>query len=98
MSRLSRATCLSLPAALMLAACQPTTPNDPVVSRPDRDACGASAYSDRVGKDHAAYDFSAPGRIVRTLGPNSPMTMDYRLERLNVDIDKAGKITRIWCG
>jgi hypothetical protein len=98
MSRLFAATCLIVPAALALAACQPTTANDPVLNRPDRDACGASAYSDRVGKDHTQYDFSAPDRPVRVLGPDTPMTMDYRIDRLNVDIDKANKITRIWCG
>ncbi len=98
MSRLFAATCLIVPAALALAACQPTTANDPVLNRPDRDACGASAYSDRVGKDHTQYDFSAPDRPVRVLGPDTPMTMDYRIERLNVDIDKTNKITRIWCG
>ncbi|WP_238987529.1 I78 family peptidase inhibitor [Roseovarius dicentrarchi] len=98
MSRLSLAACMAVPAALMLAACQPATNNDPVLNRPDRDACGAAAYSNRVGKDHTAYDFSAPNRPVRVLGPNTPMTMDHRTERLNVDIDTQGRITRIWCG
>ncbi|MRU14904.1 hypothetical protein FDP25_05605 [Roseovarius sp. A21] len=26
------------------------------------------------------------------------MTMDHRPDRLNVDLDEAGRITRIWCG
>ncbi|MDO5756972.1 MAG: I78 family peptidase inhibitor [Rhodobacterales bacterium] len=99
MPRLSFAACLILPAALALAACQAPAPNDPVVlNRPNLNACGATAYADTIGKDHTAYDFSAPGRTVRILGPDSPMTMDHRLERLNVDIDKAGRITRVWCG
>ncbi|PVA10414.1 hypothetical protein DC366_09280 [Pelagivirga sediminicola] len=98
MSRLSLAACLIAPAALALAGCQSANAKDPVVVRNDRDACGATAYSGRIGKDHRQYDFSAPNRPVRVLGPDSPMTMDHRLERLNVDIDTAGKITRIWCG
>ncbi len=98
MSRSSLAACLAIPAALVLAACQPTTANDPVAFSPARDACGASSYWDRVGKNHKAYDFSAPDRPVRVLGPDTAMTMDYRTDRLNVDIDRGGKITRIWCG
>lgn len=98
MSRLSRIACLIVPAALALAACQPSSAKNPAANRADRDACGASAYWDRVGKDHTQYDFSAPDRPVRILGPNTPMTMDYRIDRLNVDTDRKGKITRIWCG
>ncbi|HEY9037327.1 MAG TPA: I78 family peptidase inhibitor [Roseovarius sp.] len=98
MSRLSLAACLAIPAALVLAACQPSAGNDPVASSSDRDACGASAYWDRVGKDYTAYDFGAPDRPVRILGPDTAMTMDHQTQRLNVDIDNAGKITRIWCG
>ncbi len=98
MSRLSVAICLVAPAVLALAACQPKTAKNPVLDRSDYNACGASAYSDRVGKNHKAYDFSAPNRPVRILGPDTAMTMDHRIDRLNVDIDAAGRITRIWCG
>ena len=92
------AACLALPVALTLAACAPSPAEGPAMNRPDRDACGASRYSDLVGTDYRQHDFSAPGRPVRILGPDTAMTMDYRIERLNVDIDKSGRITRIWCG
>ncbi len=98
MSRSSRAACIALPVALVLTACQPVTVDDPVTFSTGRDACGASSYWDRVGKNHKAYDFSAPDRPVRILGPDTAMTMDYRTDRLNVDIDRGGTITRIWCG
>ena len=98
MSRIPFTACLIVPAALALAACQPTGAKDSGASRHDRDACGASAYSGRVGTDYKQYDFSAPNRPVRVLGPDTAMTMDHRVDRLNVDIDKSGKITRIWCG
>ena len=98
MTSLMRTACLIVPAALVLAACQPTAANDPVLNRPDRDACGATTYSDRIGQKHTQFDFSAPNRPVRVLGPDTPMTMDYRIDRLNVDTDAAGRITRIWCG
>lgn len=98
MSRSTLAAFLVLPAALMLGACQGGGSDSPVASQPDRDACGARAYSDRIGKDHERYDFKALDRPVRIVGPDMAMTMDYRAERLNVDIDDKGRITRIWCG
>ena len=96
------AAALALTAALTLAACggapvgqgASRTAASPAAS----DTCGATAYSDRIGKKHEAFDFSAPGRPVRIVGPNMAMTMDYNPERLNVDIDSQGRITRIWCG
>ncbi len=98
MPRLMRTACLLVPAAFALAACQSTAANNPAPSSPGRDTCGASAYSDRIGQKHAQFDFSAPNRPVRVLGPDTQMTMDYRIDRLNVDTDAAGRITRIWCG
>lgn len=34
----------------------------------------------------------------RFIAPDTAITMDYRAERLNFDLDAAGVITRIWCG
>jgi hypothetical protein len=52
---------------------------------------------DRLGKAASVQDFSAyPAK--RILSPNSPMTMDHSPERLNIDTDALGMITRLWCG
>ncbi len=97
-------TALFLSAATALAACGAGAPGgarsgaQPVFSPAVSDSCGASGYSDRIGKDHKGFDFSAPNRPVRIVGPDMAMTMDYRIDRLNVDIDGRGRITRIWCG
>src|SRR5690606_19521474 len=95
MARLPISALLAILAALALAAC---APGGPARNSPDRDACGASAYFDMVGQNHAQFDFSPENHPVRILGPNSPMTMDYQIKRLNVDIDNSGQITRVWCG
>jgi len=34
----------------------------------------------------------------RVLFPTTPATMDYREDRLNVSVDKADRITRVFCG
>ena len=52
-------------------------------------------YSDAVG-EQARQDAGA--EKVRTLKPNQPMTMDYRVERLNLYLDANGNIERIACG
>ncbi|MEX1236102.1 MAG: I78 family peptidase inhibitor [Roseovarius sp.] len=96
-------TALILSAATALAACSGAAPGErrsaqPANSPAVTDSCGAAAYSDRIGKDHNTFDFSAPNRPVRIIGPDSAMTMDYNPARLNVDTDGSGRITRIWCG
>ncbi|UYG00462.1 I78 family peptidase inhibitor [Halomonas sp. GD1P12] len=37
-------------------------------------------------------------RDVRVLPPNSVATMDYREDRLNIELDEAGRITALRCG
>jgi len=104
MPRRFSATTLVLTAATLLAACGGGAPGgrqggaQSVYSPAATDSCGATGYSDRIGRDYKSYDFSAPNRPVRIVGPDTAMTMDYRTDRLNVDIDGRGRITRIWCG
>lgn len=59
--------------------------------------CGADQVQDLVGQmvDDSRDRFGPDARIIP---PNSPITKDYRRNRLNVDLDEAGLITRIWCG
>lgn len=84
-------------APIALMACQTGTPPP---STPERapDTCGAAGYDHLIGTQHDARDFAAPGRVLRIIPPNSAVTMDYNTERLNVDIDDRGRVTRIWCG
>jgi hypothetical protein len=84
-------------AALVLAACEPMaeTP-EPVPA--EEDACGASGLQDLVGQDVsvvAAMTFLAPMRIIR---PGEAVTMDFNPARLNVELDAADVIVRVYCG
>lgn len=64
---------------------------------PDGDACGAAQMQALIGTPVAAQDFT--GRdAVRILPPGAMMTMDHRPDRLNIEHDADGVITRIWCG
>ena len=34
----------------------------------------------------------------RVLFPTTPATMDFREDRLNIEVDKADQIVRVYCG
>jgi hypothetical protein len=85
----------ALGAILFLAACMP---EDPSVSLPSENACGAAGLQGLVGQPVAQQDFNGTGNAQRIMADGSAMTMDYRADRLNVTYDAQGRITRIWCG
>ena len=64
---------------------------------PEENACGAAQMQALIGTPVAAQDFSGHA-AVRILPPGSMVTMDYRPDRLNVEHDADGVITRIACG
>lgn len=84
--------------ALCLCACQiqdPSTPADnETVAAPAN--CPAAEFQGLIGETASAADvIPAPKRVI---GPDDAVTMDYRPERTNVDLDAAGRIIRIRCG
>ena len=83
-------------AFLLLAACLP--PDPPATTLPAEDSCGASALQALVGAPVADQDFTGQGGAQRIMAEGSPMTMDYRADRLNVTYDARSRISRIWCG
>jgi hypothetical protein len=44
-----------------------------------------------------AHGLSAPGPV-RVIRPNQPVTMDYRADRLNLELDARDRIIRVFCG
>ncbi|MEL6646528.1 MAG: I78 family peptidase inhibitor [Pseudomonadota bacterium] len=59
------------------------------------DLCGAASLQDRVGQPVSEFDFDADARVIP---PDMAVTQDFRPERLNVELDGDGTITRIACG
>ncbi|MEI4485010.1 I78 family peptidase inhibitor [Frigidibacter sp. MR17.14] len=93
----------ALTAAALLGACQAGTPAAPATDpaadpATTADVCGASKHQSLVGKPGKGL---APGRFgvpVRIVTPGSMMTMDYRAERLNISINEAGLVEKVYCG
>ncbi|MBT0669082.1 hypothetical protein HT136_11975 [Novosphingobium profundi] len=97
-------------AAITLAGCTPATqgeanmPPPPSTTRPDpQPLCGAELYQKHVGEVAseallASIRETQGKKPVRVLKPGSVMTMDYRGDRLNVEVDADNVITRLHCG
>ncbi len=95
-------------ACLLLAgACAPpatdNTGEDPAAAAPQtreqataQDTCGAAAYRAMIGAPLAAASFPATPDI-RIIQPDTPVTMDFRAERVNVIVDADGIITALEC-
>ena len=100
-------------AAFALAACgqittpattdAPATTETPVATEPltaadatAQDTCGATHYRAMIGTNIAAATFPA-GANMRIIQPNTPVTQDFRADRLNVLTDANGVITSLEC-
>ncbi|WP_343525235.1 I78 family peptidase inhibitor [Sphingomonas sp.] len=67
------------------------------------EACGDGRVADLMGKRwnesmRAATLARAGAKTLRVIAPGMAVTMDYRVDRLNIETDAAGTITRIRCG
>lgn len=77
-------------------------PDGPVVATPE-DGCGAGKIGDLVGKSMAATMEAnirkrSGARTIRVLPPGAMATMDFRPDRLNIDVDDKGIVTSLRCG
>jgi hypothetical protein len=86
-----------------LAACIPTPDVADASSGSNTEACNSKPVERYIGKRFTAVlaeqmRKEAGATLLRTLAEGSPMTMDYRIERLNVIYDEAMLITIVNCG
>ena len=88
---------------LALGACAATpAPETPAATAPPG-SCAASKAQFAVGREPglAVQDQArerSGARTVRTLRPGQIVTMEYSGDRLNLELDASGKITRVRCG
>ena len=88
---------LPLAGLFVLAACTP--PVTPAATGP----CNAQAAQGYVGKTATAEVVEAArkaagAQMARTLKPDQVVTMEYREDRLNVDVNATNAITGVRCG
>jgi hypothetical protein len=70
----------------------PASPADPA------DACNMAQYMALVGKPATDPGVPAASASVRHIRPDTQVTMDFRPDRLNIDISAEGVITAVRCG
>ena len=80
-----------------LAACQSDQPSDPILRPVEGKECVASDYDSWIGQNVDALSLK-PGRKIRIIPPGTAVTKDYWPDRVNVDLDGSGVVTRVWCG
>lgn len=90
---------------LALAACTPT-PSGTADAGPapaGDGTCQAEAPKAVIGRQASAEVVQEAKRLsgardVRQIGPDTIVTMDFRPDRLNLELDAAGKVTGVRCG
>lgn len=84
---------LALAAPLALAACIDGEPG----TMPDADQCGAAALQSLVGQPQSVIDSMTFPDGTRIILPDTPVTMDYRPDRLNIQIGEDGLVESVHC-
>ena len=93
-----RAVGLALVVLAGCAAAPPPVPVPPPVPAPAADTCAAAPYARLIGQDATALERELIMRQVRVIRPGMAVTEEFVGERINFEIDAAGRIARIYCG
>jgi hypothetical protein len=85
-----------------LTACAPVPPAE-TPAETQAGTCSAEAAGSLVGKPYSAGAIeqarvASGSKAVRVIRPGMAVTMDYRIDRLNVDLDEKDVVTRVHCG
>ena len=64
----------------------------------DEDLCGASGFQGLVGQSAEIAWMLELDQPVRVIPPNSAVTMDYRPDRINFELDEDDRIAVVRCG
>jgi len=81
--------------ALALAACVPQEAD----RAPDPgQVCGAAGFQGLIGQPESALSGLTLPQETRVIRPGMAVTMDFREDRLNIEIDAGKRISRIFCG
>ncbi|MBV1687423.1 hypothetical protein KRR38_06960 [Novosphingobium sp. G106] len=82
---------------------QPAPPSESAKPEPAADECGASKLGSYMGQAAAADTMvkikqTIGHERIRTINPGDAVTMDFRPDRLNVEVGEDGRIKRLRCG
>jgi len=107
---MKRAALLALVAALAAACASDQTPSyrdleatanrhqREAILRPQPDTCQMAAHQSLIGTEGAAIEPSSLPAGARVVCHGCAVTLDYRAERLNVELGRDGKVASLRCG
>lgn len=100
---------LAVAGALMLMACTAIPPEGPPppadedqVPAQGAGACNAASVQDMIGRQRSSTLGTeamrrSGAKSLRWIEPDSAYTQDFREDRLNIDVDARGRVTRLRC-
>ncbi|WP_020190140.1 I78 family peptidase inhibitor [Pseudomonas putida] len=103
----TRAYLATLAVAAVLAGCSTGGTADggaaPAASAGNDGRCEASGADFAMGKQASAELLeqarkASGSQMARILKPHDVVTLEYRSERLNLNVDEQGRVTRVNCG
>ena len=80
---------------LALAAC--VEPVAPPAAEPAPDLCNATALQGLVGQPASVLQTMMLRAGTRVINPGDAVTMDFRADRMNIEIGANGRIEKIAC-
>ena len=88
-----------------VAASGTEAPAAPPPAPQDLASCNGGAYADAIGR-FLVHGTAGPDEVNqdrlprphRVLTPDAAATMDYRPDRLNIEVDRTGRILAVRCG
>jgi len=91
---------LALIPTLVLAACATPQPDAPQIDTPvlGEGGCDADMLGYLIGQSINEVDVDTLPQPLRIIRPGMAVTMDYRADRTNIDLDDADRIVRVHCG
>jgi hypothetical protein len=94
----------ALAALTLLSGCASVAATEQPAPAPASDAkCNAAPAQPLIGRQESLETGAEAQRLsgasrMRWIRPGQMVTMDYREDRLNIDLDDAGRITGLRCG
>lgn len=82
----------------VLAACAPGEPGSREAAAAGGGDCGAAELQNLVGTSVGTLDPAKLPEPKRVLFPGQAATMDFRADRLNVEIGTDDLVARVFCG
>lgn len=89
-----KALLLLLPVCILAGCVENQAPAAP---QPQPDTCQAARFQGLVGQPRAVIDSMKLPGSARVIGPKDAVTMDFRADRLNFEIDDKALIAKIGC-